>query len=391
MGRAIQNALRDACRVRLDRLRENLAAASVDAILVNCETDIRYLTGFVGHDSLLMVSADDAVIVSDPRYDEFLEPWRQVDFVTVQMGVRHRLEKTIATEAARQGIRQLAVQADHISISHHRKLEASLSGLTLVPMEGVLARLRMTKDSLEIDTIRRAIRIQQDALDAALGQLALGMTEHELCALLKYEMERRGAFGASFDPIIATGLNSSIIHYMTAHVPIGPGPLLVDWGAVVDGYSSDMTRTFGIEAMPAKIREIYDIVLEAQLAAIDAIRPGVACAEIDAVARRVITDAGYGDAFAHGLGHGLGMDTHESPYFNDLQTDVLLQPGMVMTVEPGIYLPGVGGVRIEDDVLVTDNGADVLSNWPKDAKSMTLEPSRRTQVAAGVNDKELHR
>jgi Xaa-Pro aminopeptidase len=238
----------------------------------------------------------------------------------------------------------------------------------------LVSSLRMRKDETEIRHMRRAIAIAQDAIDAAIGQVRIGMSEREFSAVLEFEMKSRGSEAASFTPIIGAGPNSSIIHHMTGPTPIKPGVLLVDWGGVVEGLCSDLTRTFALGQMPSKLAEVYKIVLDAQQKAIAAIRPGKSCAEIDAVARRVITDAGLGDKFGHGLGHGLGMDVHEEPYFNNLQTDVLLEPGMVMTVEPGVYLPGVGGVRIEDDVLITDGGCEVLSNFPKDFESMRIEP-----------------
>ena len=186
-------------------------------------------------------------------------------------------------------------------------------------------------------------------------------------------MKTRGAERSSFDPIVASGPSSSVIHYSTSAAPLGPGVLLSDWGALAGGYCSDMTRTFCLGPVPAKVREIYEIVLEAHCAAIDACAPGRTCAEIDAVAREIITRAGYGEQFGHGLGHGLGMQVHETPYFNDLETETRLEPGMVMTVEPGIYVPGVGGVRIEDDVLITDTGARSLCHRAKDVDSMVIE------------------
>ena len=181
-------------------------------------------------------------------------------------------------------------------------------------------------------------------------------------------------------PVTAFNLRprSSVIHHQTGTVTIGQGVLLVDWGAVADGYCSDMTRTFGLGGLPAKISEIYQIVLDAQLAAIEACRPGKACIEIDSIARDLITTAGYGERFGHGLGHGLGLNVHEAPYFSRHAADAILEPGMVMTVEPGIYLPGVGGVRIEDDVLITDAGCRVLTDYPKDLDSIMLEPITAT-------------
>lgn len=373
-----------ACMARRNRLSRAFAHHNVDALLVSSEKDIQYLTGFIGHDSLLVVASDSgaggAAIISDSRYDEFLNPWRKARGVQVIMGVRHRLHESVREFCGERGIKRLGLQAEHVTIAQRNKLIKSLKTIQFIETLDLVNSLRRRKDTLEIATIERAIGIQQDALAAALGQLAIGMTELEFSAVLEYQMKIRGAFGAGFSPIIGAGANSSIIHHMSGGAPIEAGVLLVDWGATVDGYNADLTRTFALGKIPQKIREIYPIVLEAQEAAIAAIAPGKICAQVDAVARRIIQKAGHGEYFGHGLGHGLGMDVHETPFFNDLETDAVLEPGMIMTVEPGIYLPGLGGVRIEDDVLVTDDGCRVLSDFPKDLESATIEPARVTQM-----------
>lgn len=368
-----------ACSARRHRLGEVLAGRELDALLVSNAKDIRYLTGFIGDDSLLVISGDAVAIISDARYDEFLEPWRQSPIAEVILGTRHRLEQSVQQHCRGSGVKRLGVQAEHLTVTKRATLGAVLGESSLVDTEGLIGRLRMRKDDLEIATIQRAIAIQQEALDEALGRLSMGMTELELTAVLEYEMKARGATGPSFPTMVAAGARSSIIHYVSGPTEIQEGTLLIDWGAVVDGYCSDMTRTFGVGQLPQKVREIYLIVLDAQRAAIDACRPGKTCAEIDAVARRLIDAAGYGEQFGHGLGHGLGLDIHEDPYFNQLATDVVLEPGMVMTVEPGIYVPGVGGVRIEDDVLITDDGCRVLTDYPKDPAASVIEPA----VASG--------
>jgi Xaa-Pro aminopeptidase len=376
-SRALKPEVITASRNRLSRLRVALIEHGVDAALITSEKDIRYLTGFIGHDSLLFVGGAGAwaAIISDPRYDEFLDPWRGMETVDVVMGTRHRLETRVRELCSRHGVKTIGVQGEHVSIAALAKLEASLSGTRLKPVTGLVTALRMRKDETEIRAIETAIAIQQQALAAALDELRIGMTELEFSGLLDYHMKSRGATGESFEPIIGSGANSSIIHHATSTGKIVAGVLLVDWGAMYGGYCGDLTRTFGVGAMPAKLREIYVVVLEAQRAAIDAIAPGKVCAEIDKVARDILTKAGYGAQFGHGLGHGLGMDVHEAPYFNDLTTDVVLEPGMVMTVEPGVYVPGLGGVRIEDDVLVTEGGCRVLSDYPRTIDSIVLEPA----------------
>lgn len=358
---------------RRARLADALDTAGVDALLVSHHTDIEYLSGFVGDDSLLLVLGDDAVIISDPRYDEFLDPWRSAGVCRVHMGVRHRLHEVVKSLCSNASVKALGLQAEHVTITQRRTLAEALSPMKLTDTTNLVGRLRMRKDEVEIAAIEQAIEIHESALEAALPRIVPGMSELQVSALLDYEMKVRGAFKPSFDAIVGSGPNSSIIHHMTSEATVVEGVLLVDCGAKVNGYCSDLTRTFSIGLMESKIAEIYNVVLEAQLAAIDACEPGKVCAEIDAVARGIITRAGYGEQFGHGLGHGLGKDVHESPYFNDLQTDVELQPGMVMTVEPGIYLPGLGGVRIEDDVLITDSGTRVLSSFPKDPDTAILE------------------
>ena len=376
----ISTELAAACSARQGRLRDacgGVGGAGVDGLLIGHDRDIRYLTGFSGEDSLLLMpcgSAEPPVIITDTRHDEVLNPWRERGVAEVVMGTRHRLEQSVAAQCDRHGVGRLGIQAEHLPIAGRRALADAVGGVSLVETEGLVRTLRMRKDALEIAAIERAASIHQDAMRAALGRLRVGMTELELCAALEYEMKVRGASGPSFGTMVASGPRSSIIHYETSAATIEEGVLLVDWGAVADGYCSDMTRTFAVGRMPDRIREIHAIVLEAQQAAIDACAPGRRCAEIDAVARDIITAAGYGEHFGHGLGHGLGLDIHEDPYFNELSTDVVLAPGMVMTVEPGIYIPGAGGVRIEDDVVVTDDGCRVLTSFPKDPEAAAIVP-----------------
>jgi Xaa-Pro aminopeptidase len=367
--------VRAACASRLQRLRHTFDSDGIEALLVSFDRDIQYLTDFVGDDTYLLVRADAADIITDSRYETELEAWKGSGIGEPVMGVRHRLPETIESLCRAHRIGRLGIQAEHLTIAAGHSLRTALCGIQVVETTGLVGGLRIHKDALEVSLIERASRIQEQALRRALARLHLGMTENEFFAELAYEMKRLGAMGASFDSIIAAGPGSALPHYSAGDVPIEEGVLLIDWGARYRWYCADLTRTFGVISMPRAIREVYPIVLEAQLAAIEAIGPGRVCAEIDAVARKVIVDAGHGEHFTHGLGHGLGNEVHEAPYFNDLQTDVVLTPGMVMTVEPGIYLPGVGGVRIEDDVLITDDGCRVLSDYPKDLDSAVIEPA----------------
>ncbi len=351
----------------------------IDALLVSSPKDIYYLTGFVGHDSVLLVTDSAAVIMTDSRYDEFLDPWRGTGVAEVVMGTRHRLEDSVAAQCKSRGVWKLGIEAEWLTVSARTKVAAALTQGQVVDTVGLVGRLRWVKDELELAAIERAGSIQCDALNAALSRFEYPMTERELCAVIEYEMKTRGASGPSFDTMVLAGPNSAIIHALTGETRIDQGTLLIDWGAVFDGYCSDMTRTFAVGEFPEKVREIYDIVAEAQQTGIDACRPGRTCAEVDAAARSIIHRSGYGEFFGHGLGHGLGLDIHEDPYFNELATDIVLEPGMVMTVEPGIYLPGIGGVRIEDDVVITPDGCRVLTDFPKHPDEMVIEPATATR------------
>ncbi len=367
-------ALADACVERVARLASKLEAAGADALLLSDARDMQYLTGFGDEESTAVIFRDRAVIISDSRYDEVLQPWRARGTVDVVMGVRHRLLEAVHAECDARSATTLAVQAESITVAGRQQVAAALGDSRVVDTTDLVKDLRRIKDGYELELIENACRIHQEAMRATLPQLRLGMPELEAAGLLEFEMKKRGADRASFSPMVATGANSAVIHYATGATPIERGVLLMDWGAEALGYCSDMTRTFSLGAFTTQMAEIYRIVLDAQLAAIDAIEPGKTCASIDKVARDVITNAGYGEYFGHGLGHGLGLLVHEEPYFNNLSTDVLLEPGMVMTVEPGVYLPGTGGVRIEDDVVVTERGCRLLSAYPKGIEDAVIEP-----------------
>jgi len=363
-----------ALAARLARLRALFENRGIDAMLVSGEYDLRYLTGFVGHDSELLVTPDCAYIISDARYDSALDPWRSVEMYEVVMGERHRLDQSVRQLTGDAKITRLGIQIDRISVVAYRARLDALGEANIVDAPDMVAPLRRIKDHVEIAKIERAIRVHREALDVTLAQVHIGMTESELYARLDYEMKTRGASRPSFDGIVGAGPNSALPHHETGEALITEGILLIDAGALVDGYCSDITRTFGVTSLDDEIRRIYDIVLEAQIAAIEFAKPGVTCADTDRAAREVIERAGYGDRFGHGLGHGMGMEVHEPPYFNALETETRLEPGMVMTFEPGIYIPGVGGIRIEDDVLITETGTRILNDHPKSLDEAIISP-----------------
>ena len=237
-----------------------------------------------------------------------------------------------------------------------------------------MTNLRKIKDDHEIDLIRKAVAIAEESFMSIREEIKVGQSESYLAGLLIFELRSRGASGSSFPPIVAAGANSSLPHYRPAETLLQKDqPLLIDWGALYKGYCSDLTRTLMLGRVNPRIKQIYNVVHQAQEAVLEFLRPGVTTMQADRVAREVIEKAGFGKEFGHGLGHGIGRDVHELPTLRKTGGDEELRPGMIVTVEPGIYLPGEGGVRIEDDVLITHSGAEVLSSLDKEFEACHIE------------------
>lgn len=360
---------------RLARVRKALAEHGVDALLVTNPVDVGYLTGFLGGESFLIVPAGRGkpVLISDFRYEEELEPVKPLASLFIR---KTGIEQAVADVTRSMELTELGVQAEWMSVAALEGYKKLLKGVRLKPLKGVIGDLRIVKDEAEIALMREAIRIQEAALSEILPELrgggVVGLMENEIAARLEAEMKARGSGQPWFESIVAANANGSLPHYRPAAVRQKANqPLLIDWGATFKGYGGDMTRTFAAGKWPAKIREIYAIVRDAQEMAAAALAPGKTAHEIDAIARAHITKHGYGPQFGHGLGHGLGM-TKEPPYLNPLWPDRVLEAGHVCTVEPGIYLPGVGGVRIEDLYVITPGGAENLCSMPKDIDWATL-------------------
>ena len=354
---------------RLADLRKRLPKWRADALLLTNARDIRYLTGFVGDDSWAVVLAGAAgggkvIILSDSRFDE------EIDQTAPQAKKMIRDTKTSLIEALDKAllplnVRYLAVQEQYVTLHTKRVMEEKIKGLTLVPVDDGLLNQRAVKESIELTCIRKAIAIQQQAFTRTMAFIKPGMTELEITAKLEFEMMSLGAEGPAFQSIVGADANASLPHYRPGLAKVKQGGiLLVDWGAKVNGYHSDMTRTVALGKWPAKIKEIYPVVQDAQQAAIEKIKPGAVLKEVDSAARDLIKKAGFEKYFQHGLGHGIGLQIHESPRIG-ITSEGELQPGHIVTVEPGIYLPGVGGVRLEDDVLVTEKGREMLCDLPK--------------------------
>jgi Xaa-Pro aminopeptidase len=266
--------------------------------------------------------------------------------------------------AARK-LKRVGFEAAYVSVASHEGLKAKAEGVELVPVAGLVESQRQIKDREEVAAIRRAILLAEKGLGVIRAMALPDMTERQVAHELEHSMRRFGALRAAFEPIVGVGPLSALPHYRAGERRLSEaGFLLLDWGAVEPGgYHSDLTRMWGTSKIPPKLEKLHRVVSEARSAALALMRPGTACQVVDAAARKVIADAGFEKYFGHGLGHGIGLEIHEGPRLSPISKDTL-EPGMIVTVEPGIYLPGVGGVRLEDDVLITDDAPEVLSAVP---------------------------
>ncbi len=358
---------------RVDRLRGLLADAgpdgsSIDALLVTHLVNVRYLTGFTGSAAMVLLTTDGMLFVTDGRYgDQSAEQLAAAGVdAHIHIGLTGAAQKDYLQTAA-AGIPRLGLEADDVTWAQQRRFATEwFPEAELVATEALVEDLRRTKDAGEVARMAEAARIADDALAKVRPRLAEGPTEREIALDLDFEMRRLGAAGSSFETIVASGPNGAKPHHRPGDRRIGPGELIViDFGAIVDGYCSDMTRTLcvGEPASPTAARMV-DVVAESQRAGVDAVRAGVEAKAVDEACRAVIAEAGWADAFLHSTGHGVGLDIHEMPRVSSLSTDTL-GAGWVVTVEPGVYLPEFGGVRIEDTVVVTEEGCTVLTNAPK--------------------------
>jgi Xaa-Pro aminopeptidase len=349
---------------RLSRLRHALRQAGLDALLVAEPANVTYLSGFRGDSSWLLAGIDHTWLITDGRYTE--QAAAEAPHCEI---VRHTesLARSAADLAGGSGVKALGFAPAALSFAVHGELCEALDGrVEVVPRKGLVERLREVKDPEEIERIREAAHVADAAFVAIRSRLSPGSSEREVANALELEMRSLGARKGSFDAIVAARERSSLPHAQATDAVIAPGDaVLIDWGAELDLYCSDCTRVVFLTAPTERWREVYGVVRRAQQRAIETIRPGVELRQVDAAARELIAEAGYGENFSHGLGHGVGLRVHEAPTLNH-RAEGQLAEGMVVTVEPGIYLPGWGGVRIEDLVVVREDGAQVLSSVAKD-------------------------
>ena len=339
--------------------------ASWMALLISSAANIRYLSGFTGSSGALLVLPDDAILFTDPRYA--IQSGRETSCKTKIL--RGPLLPGVAVALGRKRIRQLGFERAHLSFDGFDVLRAQLPiNTALEPAAGWVEAHRMLKSESEIALIERSVATNSEAFEQAVRRIRTGMREQDLAAEIEYRMRRLGAQKPSFETIVAAGERSALPHAHPTGARLNINQLvLVDMGAFRDGYASDMTRMLFLGTPGARVKRVYRAVLEAQLAAIDAVRPGVTCAYVDGQARKVLKAEKLDEAFVHSTGHGLGLEIHEVPRVGR-KDKTLLQAGMAITIEPGAYLEGFGGVRIEDTVVVTQTGCRVLTPTSKELR-----------------------
>ncbi|KAA9007494.1 aminopeptidase P family protein [Paenibacillus spiritus] len=349
---------------RVSKLRQALQDRGLEAMLITSGVNRRYLTGFTGSSGYVLITPDDSYFLTDFRY--MTQAADQTDGFKI---VEHapRFIDTVRSLLPGGGSALLGFEQDDVTYAAYAAYAEALEGAAkLVPSSKLVEDLRMIKDDSELEIMQRAADLADDTFRHILGIVKPGMTERDVDLEMEFYMRSRGATSSSFDTIVASGVRSAMPHGVASGKVIESGDLVTfDFGALLDGYCSDLTRTVAVGEAAPKLKEIYDIVLEAQLHALEQIKPGMTGRECDALTRDIITRYGYGEYFGHSTGHGLGMEVHEWPRLSKMSDDIL-QPGMVVTVEPGIYLPGIGGVRIEDDVVVTDTGVRRLTRSSKE-------------------------
>jgi Xaa-Pro aminopeptidase len=348
---------------RADQVVDKLADREIDSLLVNDLTNVRWLTGFTGTNGLALVSRDFKLFVTDFRY---VEQARE----QVPDSFEHaRGKQELSEEAIKRMSGRVGYDDAHVTVRQFEKLRGAVpDGVELVPAGGLIEELRAVKDAREVEAIRAATALADEVFAEIADRGLVGRTEYDVAVDAEVGFRRRGASGPSFPPIIAGGAHGALPHASPRHVEIEANTLVVvDMGCVLDGYCSDCTRTYATgEGLSDEMRSVYDLVLRAQLASLDACRVGAGGKEVDAVARDLIGGEGRADQFGHGLGHGVGLEIHEEPRLSQSAPDTPLVAGNVVTVEPGVYVAGGFGVRIEDLVVVTDDRPEILTSFTKD-------------------------
>lgn len=343
---------------------EGLAERRLDVLLVSLSPNLRYLSGFTGSNGALLVTSDQAILFTDSRYQ--IQAAQETS-CTVRIA-KGAVLLDVAAAIAKLKARRIGYEPGRMNCEYFDSLKGRLPmNASLVPAVGWIEELRMVKSADELATIRRSVEVNSQAFERTVARVKPGMREQDLAAELEYRMRRLGAEKPSFDTIVAAGAHSALPHAQPGTAKLSGGLVVIDMGAMVDGYASDMTRMLHVGAPGAKVKRMYRAVLEAQLAAIDAVRPGARTAAIDRAARSVLQGYGLDQAFTHSTGHGLGLEIHEPPRLGK-KDKLKLRAGMAITIEPGVYLEGFGGIRIEDTVVVTERGCEILTPTSKEMR-----------------------
>ncbi|WP_326716889.1 M24 family metallopeptidase [Vagococcus jeotgali] len=347
---------------RVEKLRSKMREHDLDSFLITNEFNLRYLTGFTGTTGLALITLEHAYFVTDFRYTE--QASEQCEGYKIIKNVKPLYEE-LGDLVNHLALANMAFEEQTVTFFQYTELER-LVECDLIPVTGIIESLREVKDVSEIETIRKACQIADSAFEHILTYIKPGMTEIQVANELDFYMRSLGASGVSFETIVASGLRSAMPHGVASDKVIEEGDFItIDFGCYYDGYVSDMTRTISLGEPSDKLKEIYQIVKGAQQRVLDVAKPGMTGIELDAVARDYITEHGYGEAFGHSTGHGIGLEIHEGPNVSKV-ADKAFVPGNIITNEPGIYLPGIGGVRIEDDMLITEDGMDRLTHSTKE-------------------------
>jgi Xaa-Pro aminopeptidase len=347
---------------KLSKLRQALTENKIDALLVTSGYNRRYLTDFTGTAGVAIVSKDQAVFITDFRYTE--QAAKQISGFEIVQHTKTLIEE-VAVQLDKMGVKNVGFEKDDMSYAMYESYKKAVN-TELVPVSGLVEKIRLIKTPQEIKIIKAAADIADAAFEHIISFISPGKTELEVSNELEFFMRKQGATSSSFDIIVASGLRSALPHGVASDKVIEKGDFVtLDFGALYNGYISDITRTVAVGEPSEQLKEIYQVVLDSQLLALDKVKPGMTGIEADAVARDYIKSKGYGEAFGHSLGHGIGLEVHEGPGLS-FRSETVLEEGMVVTIEPGIYVPGVGGVRIEDDIVITAAGNEKLTHSTKE-------------------------
>ncbi|WKA52585.1 aminopeptidase P family protein [Planococcus liqunii] len=350
--------------LKLQKLRKEMEQQQIEALLITSQYNLRYITEFTGTAGLALVTQHKAYFITDFRYTEQAgEQVKEFDVVQAKTNLLEEAAELVKNLA----VKSLAFEKDYVTYAAFLDYEAKIEA-ELQPVSGLIEKIRMIKTSEEVNILKAAAKIADDAFEHICKFIKVGQTELEISNELEFFMRKQGATSSSFDTIVASGLRSALPHGVATEKKIESGDFItLDYGALYNGYISDITRTVAVGEPSDKLKEIYQVVLDAQVLGVEKIGPGMTGIEADAIARDYIKSKGYGEAFGHSTGHGIGLEVHEAPGLS-FKSQTVLEPGMAVTVEPGIYLPGIGGVRIEDDILITESGNERLTHSTKELR-----------------------